>query len=135
MKKSGPATNAFAVIVGIFLLIEGIWGLSSNVIFGVLTTNRFHAVVHILLGVASIVLGLGKRAKGYLLFLGILLLVVGILHFVPGASDAVHTIFNVNTTVAIFNIVIGILSITAAYAGTPEKTHVPPAGPAKHGAV
>lgn len=132
MKKSGPATNAFAVIIGIFLLIEGIWGLSSDYVFGVLSTNRFHAVVHIILGILGIVLGLGKKAKGYLLFLGILLLIVGILHFVPGAAEALRTIFNVNTTVAIFNIVLGILSIAAAYAGTPEKTTIPPAGHTSH---
>jgi hypothetical protein len=36
------------------LLFEGIWGEFSDVVFGVLTTNRIHATIHILLGIVGI---------------------------------------------------------------------------------
>lgn len=113
-------TSIFAIIIGVFLLVEGIWGETSDVVFGVLTTNRIHATIHILLGIIGIYTGLKGGAKGFLTFLGILLVAVGILFFVPGVGGLIVSILNVNQAVAIFNIIVGIISLIIAF--MPQNT-------------
>ena len=112
-RTSNRATvrNTFAIVIGIFLLIEGGWGLFSPVVFGVLTTNVTHAIIHILLGAAGIGAGLAKKARGFCIFLGALLLAVGILRFVPGVGDLIVRILNVNEAVAFLNIAVGAVSL------------------------
>ena len=109
------ASSIFAIIIGIFLLIEGLWGEFSDVVFGVLATNRIHATIHILLGIVGIYTGLKGGSRGFCIFLGILLVVVGVLRFVPGIGDLIVAILNVNPAVAYFNIAVGILSLIAAF--------------------
>ncbi|CAN5199601.1 hypothetical protein BH09BAC2_BH09BAC2_19470 [soil metagenome] len=120
MRKPISAVNIYAVILGIFLVIEGFWGFFSPVVFCVLTTNILHAFIHLLLGVTGIYLGLRGWARKYSLYVGILLLVVGILYFIPGADELVIKLFNVNTDVAYVNIFIGIISILFALL-TPKR--------------
>ncbi len=116
MNDSSKAANGFAILVGAFLLIEGIWGLTSEVVFGVLTTNVTHAIIHIVLGIIGIVLGWKRRARGFCIFLGALLLAVGVLRFVPGAGELTVQILNVNTAVAWLNIVVGAVALLLAFA-------------------
>ena len=111
-----------APILGAFLLIEGIWGLFSPVVFGVLTTNIVHAVIHIFLGVTGLFAGPMGFSRGYLFGVGFLLMVVGILRFVPGASDLVVSLLNVNVQVAYFNIVVGLISNLIAFSALRAKT-------------
>lgn len=99
------------MIIGAFLVIEGIWGLFSPVVFGVLTTNLLHAVIHIVLGAVGIWAGSRGTARRFCIFLGALLVAVGILRFVPGAGDLIVTLLNVNAAVAYFNIVVGLISL------------------------
>ncbi len=108
-------SGVFAIIIGTFLLIEGIWGETSDVVFGVLTTNRIHAAIHILLGIVGIYAGLKGGSRGFLIFLGILLAAVGVLFFVPGVGSLVVNILNVNAAVAYFNIAVGIVSLIIAF--------------------
>jgi len=84
----------------------------SPVVFGVLTTNVTHAIIHILLDAAGIGAGLAKKARGFCIFLGALLLAVGLLRFVPGVDDLLVRILNVNEAVAFFNIAVGAVSQT-----------------------
>ncbi len=113
-------SGIFAIIIGIFLLVEGVWGEFSDVVFGALTTNRVHATIHILLGIIGIYTGLKGGSRAFLTFLGILLIVVGILYFVPVAGGLIVSILNVSTTVAYFNIAVGIVSLIVAY--LPNRT-------------
>lgn len=107
-------SRRFAPVLGAFLLIEGIWGLSSPVVFGVLTTNIVHAIIHIFLGVTGLFAAPMRFSRGYLFGVGALLLAVGILRFVPGASDLVVGLLNVNIPVAYFNIIVGLASLFIA---------------------
>ena len=115
MNRTGGISSIFAIIVGIFLLIEGVWGEFSDIVFGALATNRIHATIHILLGIVGIYTGLKGGSKAFCIFLGILLVVVGILRFVPGIGDLIVSILNVNPATAYFNIVVGIVSLIAAF--------------------
>lgn len=120
MKKSSKINSRFSILIGAFLLAEGIWGLFSNVVFGTLTTNTLHAIIHIILGITGIILGLRQTAREFCVFLGVLLMAVGLLRFVPGASELIIKILNVNAPVAYLNIVVGIASLIMA--STTKKT-------------
>jgi len=121
MNRENGISGPYAIIVGVFLLIEGIWGEFSDVVFGVLTTNRTHATIHILLGIVGIWTGLKGGARGFCTFIGVLLIAVGVLRFVPGAGDLVVSLLNVNPAVAYFNIVVGIISLIVAYVSRPRR--------------
>ena len=103
-----------AIVIGVFLIIEGAWGLVSPVVFGVLTTNTLHACIHIVLGLAGLWMGRGDMARGYLTFVGGLLLLVGLMWFIPIASEVVSSVLAVNSAVAWFNIVVGIACLAVA---------------------
>ena len=108
-------SRRFAALLGAFLLIEGIWGLFSPVVFGVLTTNIVHAIIHIFLGVTGLFAAPMRFSRGYLFGVGALLLAVGILRFVPVASDLLVALLNVNVPVAVFNIIAGLASLLIAF--------------------
>lgn len=113
--ESKTRMNFFAIFIGAFLLIEGIWGLTSPVVLGVLTTNTTHAIIHIALGLVGIVTGIRGTARGFCIFLGILLAGVGLLWFVPGANELLVRLLNVNRAVALFNIVVGVIALLFAF--------------------
>ena len=116
MNRPGGVSGPFAMIIGAFLLVEGIWGLFSPVVFGVLTTNVVHAVIHIVLGIVGLWTGLTGGSRRFCMFLGILLIAVGVLRFVPVVGDLLVSILNVNPAVAYFNIVVGIVAVLVARA-------------------
>lgn len=111
MKHSNTLNNTFSIVIGAFLLVEGVWGLFSEMVFGVFSTNTTHAVIHIVLGIVGIVAGIKQNAGAYCTFLGILLILVGIFRFIPGADAFLITTLNVNGPVAWLNIIVGLLSL------------------------
>jgi hypothetical protein len=120
-------SRRFAMLLGVFLIIEGCWGLFSPIVFGVLSTNTLHAVIHIALGIVGILTGRSGASRNYLLGVGALLLVVGILRFVPGASDLVVSLLNVNFAVAYFNIAVGLISLLIGFTAPRSSLASPPA--------
>lgn len=124
--KRNPA-DFFAIIVGIFLIIEGIWGFFSPVVFTVFTTNTAHAGIHLLLGLAGVYFGYRYKARGYCWFLGGLLLLVGILRFIPGPDDLLISILNINMPVTYLNLAVGVaaLAVAAISKGHQPETYVP----------
>ena len=120
MKKPLSAVNIFAVILGLFLVIEGFWGMFSPIVFGIFTTNLLHATIHLLLGVTGIYLGTRNKARNFGLYVGVLLFVVGILYFIPAVDDLIIQLLNVNNAVAFLNIIVGILAVLFALL-TPKR--------------
>lgn len=114
MTQSNGRCGPFAIIVGAFLLIEGLWGFFSPVVFGVLTTNTLHAVIHVVLGVIGLWVGVKSGARNYCLFLGVLLVAVGALWFVPGIGSIITSLLNVNAAVAYLNLVVGAVALVLA---------------------
>ncbi len=120
-KRPLTAVNIFVIILGLFFVIEGFWGFFSPVVFGIFSTNVLHAFIHLLLGFTGLYTGLRNHARKFSLFAGILLLVVGIFYFVPGADDLVIRLLNVNRAVAMLNIIIGVMGILFALL-TPKRS-------------
>ena len=107
--------NVFAIFIGAFLLIEGFSGLTSSLVVGFFSTNLTHAITHIVLGILGIVTGISGRARPFCIFLGVLLLAVGVLWFVPGLHELLVRLLNVNRAVAVLNIVIGVIALALAF--------------------
>lgn len=121
MNQENGACGLFALLVGAFLLVEGVWGLSNPDVFGMLATNTLHAVIHIALGVIGICAGLKSGARKYCLFLGVLLVAVGALWFIPVAGSILTSLLNVNAAVAYLNLVVGSVALVLAFAARTEQ--------------
>ena len=120
-KRSNPVNNVFSIILGAFLMLEGVWGLFSEVVFGMFTTNTVHAVIHILLGIAGIVLGIKQNAGGFCTLLGVFLLCVSAIWFTLGPDSFLIRLLNVNQPVAVLNAVVGLLSLAVVYYRRPNE--------------
>jgi hypothetical protein len=106
---------ALTLIISAFLLAEGIWGLFNPVIFGVLTTNRAHAIVHIVLGLGGFIARWRGFTKGYFGFLGSLLLVVAVVWLVPATREVPRDLLNMNGAVAAVNFLVGLIALLIAF--------------------
>jgi hypothetical protein len=124
LKARGRVSGWFAAALGLFLFIEGVWGLFSPLVFGALTTNITQATIHIVLGGIGIGLGLRGPARGYCLFVGLLLPIVGLLRFIPATAPWVIEILNVNPAAGKLNIILGGLSLLVFFlSGRTEKPY------------
>lgn len=115
--KSGSLINNYVLLLGIFMLAEGIWGLFSDVVFGFMTTNKTHAVIHIALGITGIILSVAHKAYLYCILTGALLVVVGLLYMIPSTKNLSVQLLNLNGFVAVFNVVAGLIALLVAYVG------------------
>jgi hypothetical protein len=115
--------RVLALVIALFLLVAGIWGFFSPVVLMFFTTNWVHACIETVLGLIG--LGVWRRhPRGYLLWVGLLLVVVGVLYFVPIASLYVTGLLAVNTYLAVFNILVGGLCAIVALSGAREPVRV-----------
>ena len=126
MTKPFTTVDIFALLVGILLLLQGIWNLIDPPFLGIFTSNLLHAVIHVVLGIIGIWTGLRSGAYTFLIFLGILLLSVGLLFYVEAARELLVDLFNVNEAVAWLNIGIGSLSILAVMLSSKPPQKVSP---------
>lgn len=118
MKRS--MINNYAIFISAIMLVQGIMGISNDVIFKLMTTNRIHAVIHITLGITGILLGLRHKAQPFLVFIGVLLPLVGILRFIQFTTDIMVQLLNINAVVAVTNIMIGVFALLVVYVGKPD---------------
>lgn len=102
------ATSGFLLFVGAFLIIEGLWGMFSDHVFGLLTINPTRAAIHLALGIGAIVAARRRHPLGYLTTLGAVLLAVAVLWSVPISQDLVTRFLAVNQAGAIVDAVLGI---------------------------
>lgn len=126
MTRPFTTVKMFALLIGIFLLLQGIWNLADPPFLGIFTSNLFHAVIHVVLGIVGIWTGLRSGAYTFLIFLAILLVTVGILFFIESARDLLIGLFNVNKAVAWLNITLGGLSLLAVIVGRKPPQKVSP---------
>jgi len=118
--KTLSAVNKFAIVLGILLIIEGFIGLFNPMVFGILSTNVLHALIHLFLGFTGLYIGLRNHARKFSLYIGILLLAVAILYFIPATNTVIVDLLNVNNAVAYLNTGVGLLAILFALL-TPKR--------------
>ena len=120
MNRSQGAAAPFAMFAGTFYLIDGIWGFFSPITFGVLSTNTLHTIIHVLMGVTGIYAARATSARLWSLVVGLIVLPVGVLYFVPPISGLLVQLFNLNQAVSILNIVAGIIALSVSRMHAPR---------------
>ena len=106
----------FALFMGVLLLIEGIWGFFSPVVFGVLDTNPLHAILGIGLGIAGVrVARECGSARRYCWWLGASMLVAGGLTLTPDFETLIYVILEINHVEAVFSVGFAFMAFIAAY--------------------
>ena len=112
MRTSAQGLNGyFSVLIGLFLLVQGFWGIFEPTTFLVFSINLLHAFIHIVLGIMGLYFGLRERAKAYNCFLGILLVSIAIFRFLPGTSQFLIDTLLLNMALTYLNLVIGIMAL------------------------
>jgi hypothetical protein len=126
MNGRTPA-QLYALLVGGTLVVAGIIGFfySSDFgspgkvddVFGILSVNGWHNVVHIVTGALGL-LALGYAARAYAGGLGVVYLVVAIWGFAIGSGESILGFIPVNTEDNVLHVLLGLAGV-AAYAATP----------------
>jgi hypothetical protein len=138
MQNASPA-RLYAVVVGTVLVVAGIIGFFYNAhfgsgsdvfgndtsvkVFGILTVNGWHNVVHLVTGALGL-LAAGYAARVYALGLGVVYIAVAVWGFIIGSGDSILSIIPINTADNVLHLVLGILGVAAGLA-TPEPGRAP----------
>jgi hypothetical protein len=127
MEAASPA-RLYATVVGAILVIAGIVGFFYSAsfgspgevddVFGILSVNAWHNVVHILTGAIGLLVA-GYAARQYALWLGVAYLVVAIWGFAIGSGDSILGFIPVNTEDDILHLILGALGVLA-WMATPK---------------
>lgn len=107
--------KTYAIVVGLVLLLLGIWGFFQYPVLGIFGVNTYQNILHIVVGVLGLWIGM-KNPKGFNLWLGWIALAAGILGFIPGADALLDQIFAINSQISWLHIAVGIVSLLVGYA-------------------
>ena len=113
----------FALILGIVLLIVGILGFISNSIVGdtgFFGTNTTQDVLHLIAGLTGIYAGTKGSGKSYSMILGWIGIVLAVLGFIPGVKSTLLNWLNINTSITVLHLVIGVVCLGVHYMGNKQ---------------
>jgi hypothetical protein len=125
--QRSPA-QLYALIFGAVLTVAGIVGFFYNSdftsnksvhdeVFGILSVNGWHNVVHIATGVLGLMAASSySSSRVYALGLGVVYIVVAIWGFIIGSGDSILSIIPVNTADNVLHLLIGVAGIAAGVA-------------------
>jgi hypothetical protein len=146
MEEASPA-RLYCLLVGAVLVIAGIIGffyeasfatgdsIRSEDVFGVLSVNGWHNLVHIAIG-ALLLIAAGSAARGAALFVGLLYIVLCALGFIATSDNGIgfiaenDTLFRlvpVNNEDNVLHLILGITGVIAFYASRPMGRAAPAA--------
>jgi hypothetical protein len=148
MEEANPA-RLYCLLVGAVLVIAGIIGffyeasfasgdaIRSENVFGVLSVNGWHNLVHIAIG-ALLLMAAGSAARSAALLVGVLYIVLCVLGFIATSdngigfiaeNDALVRLVPVNNEDNVFHLILGITGVIAFYASRPMGRAAPAAQP------
>ncbi|MBI5803098.1 DUF4383 domain-containing protein [Candidatus Pacearchaeota archaeon] len=107
--------KTFALILGIVLVVVGVWGFFTDMILGLFGVNAFQSVLHLIAGFFGIYIGTKGEGPGYNLTLGLIGIALGVLGFVPVIDDLLLTLLNINTEITLLHLAIGVVSLSVYY--------------------
>jgi hypothetical protein len=146
MEEASPA-RLYCLLVGAVLVIAGIIGffydasfasgdsIRSENVFGVLSVNGWHNLVHIAIG-ALLLIAAGSAARGAALCVGLLYIVLCVLGFIATSdngigfiaeNDALFKLVPVNNEDNVLHLILGITGMIAFYASRPMGRAAPAA--------
>ena len=138
MEEASPA-RLYCLLVGAVLVIAGIIGffyeasfasgdsIRSEDVFGVLSVNGWHNLVHIAIG-ALLLIAAGSAARGAALFVGFLYIVLCVLGFIATSNsgigfiaenDTLIRLVPVNNQDNVLHLILGVTGVIAFYASRP----------------
>ena len=131
MLQNRTPAQIYALVFGVVLVVAGIIGFfySSSFdspgdvddVFGILSVNGWHNVVHIVTGALGLA-SLGYAARYYAGGLGVVYIIVAIWGFIVGVGDAILDFLPVNTEDNVLHLLIGLAGIGAYAASAPRAT-------------
>jgi hypothetical protein len=134
MADASPA-KLYATLVGGVLVVAGIIGFFYSAsfgspgkvddVFGILSVNAWHNIVHILTGAIGLLVA-GYAAREYALGLGAVYLVIAVWGFIIGSGDSILGFIPVNTEDNFLHLILGVLGVGAGLA-TPREARAAPA--------
>lgn len=110
----------FALTLGIFLTVLGISGFIDNSLVGdngYFRTNIYLDILNILLGSIGIYFSTKNNPIGFNRVIGWTGLVFGAIYFIPGIDDLFIELLNVNLSINILYLIIGITALSVYYFG------------------
>ncbi|MBI2670402.1 DUF4383 domain-containing protein [Candidatus Woesearchaeota archaeon] len=112
--KIGNVQKTSALILGIVLLVIGLWGLFAQTIiwFGV---NILQSVLHLIAAGFGIWQGTKGDGKLYNMIIGWIGVALGVLGFVPGVKDWFLSLLNINMATTWLHLVIGVVFLGIGY--------------------
>jgi hypothetical protein len=132
MEPPSPA-RLYASLAGALLVMLGILGFFYSASFGTpgevdemlraFAVNGWLNVIHIALGAIGLLVA-GFASRSYSLWLGLLLVALGVWGFVVGSGDAILGFIPSNTGDNLLHLVLGALGLAAA-AATPRRVASP----------
>ena len=111
--------KTFALILGIVLLLVGIWGFFTTSIFGI-GVNPAQSVIHVIVGLLGIYSGTKGMGHGFNMWVGWGGVVLGILGFIPAVDQILADLLNINTATSILHLVIGVVCLAVYYGVSKE---------------
>lgn len=111
----GDVHKTYSLVLGIVLGIIGIWGFFSSSILGIFGVNALQSVLHLIAGAFGIYAGTKGDGHSFTSSIGWIGLVLGILGFIPVASDLLLSLFNINPAISVLHIGIGVVSLGLVY--------------------
>lgn len=121
-------TRTFAIVIGLLFLVMGILGfvpgvtMDSEYLFGIFAVDAVHNLVYMLVGALGVAAYYWDRSKLYCQVLGVFMLLIGIMGFIPALvfGEKLLGIIAVNLANNILHLVVGAV---AAYLGfAPQVT-------------
>jgi hypothetical protein len=110
--------KTFALILGIVLLLVGIAGFIDNPLVGdsgYFGTNMYQDVLHLIAGLFGIYVGTKGKGPGYNATIGWIGLALGVLGFIPGVDSLFASLLNINMSITVLHLVIGIVCLGVYY--------------------
>lgn len=144
MEEASPA-RLYCLLVGAVLVIAGIIGffyeasfasgdsIRSEDVFGVLSVNGWHNVVHIAIG-ALLLIAAGSAARGAALFVGVVYIALCVLGFIATSDNGIGFIAENDTLIKlvpvndednVLHLILGVTGVIAAYASRPVSRTAP----------
>ncbi len=107
--------KTYALILGIVLGLVGVWGFFTESILNIFGVNVLQSILHVIAGIFGIYVGTKGMGRGFNSTIGWLGIILGVLGFIPGISDLLMSLLNINMATTWLHLAIGVVSLAVTY--------------------
>ena|SRR3989344_5137281 len=107
--------KTYALVLGLVLALVGVWGFFTNSILGILGVNALQSVLHLIAAGFGIYAGTKGDGTTYNQVLGLIAIVLGVIGFIPGVSDLLLRLLNINTAITVLHVAICVVTLGVYY--------------------